>query len=127
MRDFRDREVTPDSSKSLLVSLIHLLGHTGVARYGKGKDKPPAAGGGCEAGQQAPAVSPGLDERKEYLVSGKALSVFEGEVRKLRTMQAEALAGYHEVCITRIWVAVCRYPQTNMQSVFATRSWWNCP
>lgn len=71
-----------------------------MARYGKGKDKPPAAGDGGEAGQQAPAVSPGLDDRKEYLVSGKALSVFEGEVRKLRTMQAEALAGYHEVCNT---------------------------
>lgn len=73
-----------------------------MPRSGRGKDKPDAAGGGGggggEAGQQPPAVSPGLEERKEYLVSAEALSVFEGEVRKLRTMQAEALAGYHEVC-----------------------------
>eukprot|EP00752_Nemacystus_decipiens_P018211 g16340.t1 len=34
---------------------------------------------------------------REYLVNAEALSVFEGEVRNLRTMQAEALAGYHEV------------------------------
>ena len=55
-------------------------------------------GGGGDEGQQAGALVPsGVDERKEYLVSGEALSVFEGEVRKLRTMQAEALAGYHEV------------------------------
>lgn len=32
-----------------------------------------------------------------YVVGQKALDIFEGEVRKLRTMQAEALAGYHEV------------------------------
>lgn len=32
-----------------------------------------------------------------YLVSSETLSTFEGEVRTLRTMQAEALAGYHEV------------------------------
>lgn len=34
---------------------------------------------------------------REFLVGGEALVTFEGEVRKLRTMQAEALAGYHEV------------------------------
>lgn len=36
-----------------------------------------------------------------YLVGSEALARFEDEVRKLRTMQAEALAGYHEVRFSR--------------------------
>ena len=36
-------------------------------------------------------------DRTAYVVGGELLSAFEGEVRKLRAMQAEALAGYHEV------------------------------
>lgn len=39
----------------------------------------------------------GGDELPVYLVGAEILATFEGEVRKLRTMQAEAHAGYHEV------------------------------
>lgn len=37
------------------------------------------------------------DVREEFMVGREAVSRFEGEVRGLRTMQAEALAVYHEV------------------------------
>lgn len=39
----------------------------------------------------------GGEELPVYLVGAEMLATFEGEVRKLRTMQAEAHAGYHEV------------------------------
>ena len=102
----KDHERPIPVSLFKIVKLV-LLGHTGGAPYGAGKDKSAPAGGVGGAGQQAPAVSFGADERKEYLVGSEALSVFEGEVRKLRTMQAEALAGYHEV-----WKMVLLYSCT---------------
>lgn len=67
--------------------LSSILGDTGVDRMG-GKS-PRYAEGLDDFGSE--------DDDKEYIVGSKALSAFEGEVRKLRTMQAEALAGYHEV------------------------------
>lgn len=37
------------------------------------------------------------NESGKFLVGPAAILAFEGEMRKIRTMQAEALAGYHEV------------------------------
>lgn len=51
---------------------------------------------GQESSQEGKSGDGG-EELPVYLVGAEMLATFEGEVRKLRTMQAEAHAGYHEV------------------------------
>eukprot|EP00903_Cladosiphon_okamuranus_P005837 g5778.t1 len=91
--ELEDKNIGPDLSTLLnqtaFVLPRALIGDPGMVALSAGS--PGANDAAGEDGERK------VTNPREYLVDAETLSVFEREVKKLRAMQAEALAGYHEV------------------------------